>query len=179
MPGKNRGQPPERVRRPWLPSDRALDAIDRAMADGFFDNLPGRGKPLDLSDDDNPFVPDDMRLAYRVLRNAGVRLPWIEERKVIDARRADLERQIERHATWLRGELDRINRIPAYLRSSRRARLQAEHVKFVETMTSALEEVNERISMYNLSVPVVSGQIFPLDPQKFLARARVEFPPET
>ncbi|HEX5417147.1 MAG TPA: DUF1992 domain-containing protein, partial [Chloroflexota bacterium] len=93
-------QGPERARRPWLPSDRAMDAIERAIAEGAFDNLPGKGQPLDLSDDNNPFVPDDMRLAYRILRNAGVRLPWIEERQIIDASRANLEREIERHARW-------------------------------------------------------------------------------
>ena len=36
---------------------------------GAFDDLPGAGKPLDL--DDDRLVPEDVRIAYRILRNAG------------------------------------------------------------------------------------------------------------
>ena len=44
--------------------------IAEAAAQGEFDNLPGAGKPLDLEED--PLVPEDMRMANRILRNAGV-----------------------------------------------------------------------------------------------------------
>lgn len=43
--------------------------IQAAMAKGEFDNLPGTGKPLDL--DDDTFAPADMKMAYRILKNAG------------------------------------------------------------------------------------------------------------
>lgn len=43
--------------------------IQEAIAKGEFDNLPGAGKPLDL--DDDTFAPADMRMAYRILKNAG------------------------------------------------------------------------------------------------------------
>ena len=43
--------------------------IRTAMVDGVFDDLPGKGRPLVL--DDNSLVPEDMRLARRVLKNAG------------------------------------------------------------------------------------------------------------
>lgn len=36
---------------------------------GEFDDLPGRGEPLDL--DDDALVPEELRVAYRVLKNAG------------------------------------------------------------------------------------------------------------
>jgi hypothetical protein len=50
--------------------DRAVEAIIQdAMRRGEFDNLPNKGKPLDL---DAYFdTPEDMRLAYSVLKNAG------------------------------------------------------------------------------------------------------------
>ena len=44
--------------------------IRDAMARGDFDDLPGRGKPLQLDDLSN--VPDDLRVGYLVLKNAGV-----------------------------------------------------------------------------------------------------------
>ena len=40
------------------------------MARGEFDNLPGAGKPLDLSAYFD--TPEEMRLAYTVLKNAGI-----------------------------------------------------------------------------------------------------------
>ncbi len=51
-----------------------LDAIaERRIRDaqerGEFDDLPGAGAPLEL--DDDALVPEDLRAAYRVLKNAG------------------------------------------------------------------------------------------------------------
>lgn len=43
--------------------------IAEAVARGDFDNLAGKGKPLEL--DDDRWVPPDQRLAFRVLKNAG------------------------------------------------------------------------------------------------------------
>ena len=43
--------------------------IEESMAKGDFDDLPGRGKPLELEDDSH--VPPELRMAYQVLRNAG------------------------------------------------------------------------------------------------------------
>ena len=44
--------------------------IEEAIARGEFDDLPGAGRPLDL-DDEDPLLPEELRLAYRILRNAG------------------------------------------------------------------------------------------------------------
>jgi hypothetical protein len=44
--------------------------IQEAQAGGEFDGLPGAGKPLDL-DDEDPLVPEELRMARRILRNAG------------------------------------------------------------------------------------------------------------
>ena len=60
-----------------LAEERIRDAIQR----GEFDNLPGRGKPLRLEDDRH--IPDDLRLAYKVLRNAGCLPPELELKKEI------------------------------------------------------------------------------------------------
>jgi len=43
--------------------------IEEALARGEFDGLPGAGRPLEL--DDDALVPEDLRMAYRILRNAG------------------------------------------------------------------------------------------------------------
>jgi hypothetical protein len=43
--------------------------IAEAIARGELDGLPGAGKPLDLEDD--PLLPQELRMAWRILRNAG------------------------------------------------------------------------------------------------------------
>jgi hypothetical protein len=50
--------------------DRLVDEMIReAMARGEFDNLPGHGKPQNL---DSYFAaPEDLRMAWSVLKNAG------------------------------------------------------------------------------------------------------------
>jgi hypothetical protein len=49
--------------------DRVEDQIQEAMARGEFDNLPGRGKPLQLDDDSH--IPAELRMAYRILKRSG------------------------------------------------------------------------------------------------------------
>ena len=49
----------------WIAEQRIQDAATQ----GAFDALPGRGKPLLLEDDSH--VPPDLRMACKVLRNAG------------------------------------------------------------------------------------------------------------
>jgi len=43
--------------------------ILQAIKYGEFDDLPGSGKPLDLEDD--RLIPEELRLAHRILKNAG------------------------------------------------------------------------------------------------------------
>jgi hypothetical protein len=43
--------------------------ILEAIREGAFDDLPGAGQPLKLEDDSH--VPEDLRVAYKILKNAG------------------------------------------------------------------------------------------------------------
>lgn len=55
--------------------------IREAVEKGEFDNLPGKGKPLVLEDDSH--VPEDLRIAYKILKNADCLPPEIQEKKEI------------------------------------------------------------------------------------------------
>jgi hypothetical protein len=55
--------------------------IKEAQEKGEFDNLPGKGKPLNLEDDSR--VPEDLRLAYKILKNADCLPPELELKKEI------------------------------------------------------------------------------------------------
>lgn len=64
------------------------EKIQEAMARGDFDNLPGAGKPLDL---DGYFAaPEDLRMAWSVLRSAGYMPEEVELLREIAALKARL-----------------------------------------------------------------------------------------
>lgn len=78
-----------------LASFPGLDAlverrIAEAIARGEFDDLPGAGKPLAL--DDDPLVPEEVRVAHRILKNAGFVPPEIEQIAEVDRLIAAIER---------------------------------------------------------------------------------------
>ena len=57
------------------------EKIRQALSEGAFDNLPGAGKPLKL--EDNSGSPPDLRLAYKLLKDAHCLPPEPELRKEI------------------------------------------------------------------------------------------------
>lgn len=89
----------------------AEEKIREALAQGAFDDLPGKGKPLKL-DDGLERVHPSLRAAYKILHNAGLVPPELEARKEAleiedllrcvedEAQRAALRRR--RDAAWLR-----------------------------------------------------------------------------
>ena len=70
----------------FLAERRIAEAVSR----GEFESLPGAGRPLEL--DDDKLIPEDLRLAYRILKNAGFVPPEIEMLNEI----ADLERLVSK-----------------------------------------------------------------------------------
>jgi hypothetical protein len=70
----------------WL----ANEQIEEALRRGDFDNLPGKGRPLNLEEDDH--IPPDMRMAYHIMKNAGVSPPEISLRKELETIKAELSR---------------------------------------------------------------------------------------
>jgi hypothetical protein len=55
--------------------------IKEAMENGEFDNLEGMGKPFTFEDE--TMIPEDLRMAYRILKNAGCIPPEIELRNEV------------------------------------------------------------------------------------------------
>jgi hypothetical protein len=60
-----------------LAEERIREAMDR----GEFDDLPGRGEPLELENDSH--LPEDLRIAYKILKNADCLPPELQLRKEI------------------------------------------------------------------------------------------------
>lgn len=76
---------------------RIMEAMDR----GEFDNLPGKGQPLQLDDDAG--VPPELRMAYKILKNSGCPPPEVQLKKEI--------RQIEDLLAGIDDELEKYRQI--------------------------------------------------------------------
>jgi hypothetical protein len=68
----------------WAFAIIAEQRIGEAMARGEFDNLEGRGRKIDFADES--MIPQDLRMAYKILKNAGY-LPQelLEEKEIVTA----------------------------------------------------------------------------------------------
>jgi hypothetical protein len=79
------------------------ERILQAQRRGEFENLPGSGKPLEIEDDRH--IPEDLRLAYKILKNAGCIPPEIELKKEIHQTRdllAAMEDTAQKYRTLTR-----------------------------------------------------------------------------
>jgi DnaJ homolog subfamily C member 28 len=123
-------------------------SIREAIEKGEFDNLPGKGRPLDLSE--NPFEDPDLRTVHRLLRNAGFAPAWIEERKDIEAQ-LDLARTTLKRAWRLYG--------PAGV-AANPDNWDRNVVEFREKVA----ELRRRIYIYNLKAPSPIFHKSQLDP---------------
>ncbi|SFD16960.1 protein of unknown function [Bacillus sp. 491mf] len=48
----------------------AEERIRQALKNGEFEDLPGKGKPLEL--EDLSMIPEELRMSYKILKNAGM-----------------------------------------------------------------------------------------------------------
>ena len=117
--------------------------IREAMEDGEFDDLPGKGEPIDLSE--NPFEDPDWRMAHRMLRNAGFAPAWIEERK-------DIEAEIKA----ARSTLARVWSVLQNARHSEHSKsAEVRWRKALEDFRAKSAELNRRIQTWNLKTPAI------------------------
>ena len=117
--------------------------IREAMAQGEFDDLSGKGQPIDLSE--NPFEDPDWRMAHRMLRNAGFAPAWIEERKDID-NELEAARTIVARA-WFVNQNAR--------GSEHASSAAARWLKVLADFREKAIELNRRIDLWNLKAPDV------------------------
>ena len=135
--------------------DKGEEQIRRALQDGQFDNLPGKGKPLNL--DENPFEDPEWHLANKVLRDGGFSLPWIESRKEIEAR---LEAAL---AALGKAWLTRGSDLGSGYTPSQ---VDAEWKRAEDTFRSEVAEINKLIFRYNLVVPTYQVQRLLIDAER-------------
>lgn len=122
------------------------EQIRDAMRKGEFDDLPGAGKPLKLDDDAN--TPENLRMAYKILKDNDLAPDWVVQGRDLDALRDKLVADAKRLARSASGS-------PA---------LTALH--------DAAKQYNRQALSYNLKVPKGVAHKRHLDLEQELAKAR-------
>jgi DnaJ family protein C protein 28 len=134
------------------------DAIQKAMQDGQFDDLPGKGKPLNL--DENPFADPEWELAHHVLKSSGYTLPWIETRQQIEKELEEARSDLKHTWEWKQSAAaQKIS--PAQVELQWQQRLSV----FQKTVIS----LNQRIRDYNLEAPSDRFHLLILNADKEIA----------
>jgi DnaJ family protein C protein 28 len=119
------------------------DILQKAMSDGKFENLPGKGKPLHL-DEKNPHADSDWELAYHILKESGYTLPWIETLHEIENDIEIARKDLQRAWKW------RVIYLSAGVPDEKAS---AEWERALEAFKNKLPTLNKRIRDYNLEVP--------------------------
>lgn len=126
--------------------------MDKAQNEGTFNESDFHGKPLDLSE--NPFVPEDQRMAFKIMKDNDVAPEWVGDNKAIrdaiDAARAELERSYRRFQDTLRRLANRIDVDAIYARDAAYRNWNAERERF----RKGGAQINKLIETYNFRVPV-------------------------
>lgn len=124
--------------------------IRESMERGEFDDLPGRGQPIDLSE--NPFEDPELRTVHRLLRNAGFAPAWIEERKDIDAE-LERARAILVRAKKLYGKSGKLSAQQNESAGEHGLSKSAQWKRAAQEFCGLVAELNQRIRIYNLKAP--------------------------
>ncbi len=130
--------------------------IREARKWGMFDELPGKGRPLDLKE--NPFLDPSRRTAYKLLQNQGFAPEWIELDKEI---RVELDRLCQRLAEgerWYDGAIAALEGSANHQAEEERAWVEVYWERRLNSLASRIDELNEKIWLFNLKVPIASLQ---------------------
>ncbi|XP_078698970.1 dnaJ homolog subfamily C member 28-like [Branchiostoma floridae x Branchiostoma belcheri] len=140
------------------------DMIAESMANGEFDNLPGKGKPLTTlkKSEYNPYQDTTTHLINKILNDNGFKPQWVE-----------LEIEVRNRIKELRKNLD-----------TKRATFGPEpfslqHQKqwnvHLDTFREDIAALNKRIDKYNMIVPIMAKQLGHVKPDREVAKVMEKF----
>lgn len=133
------------------------DPISKAMQEGQFDDLPGKGKPLKL--DENPFADPEWELALHMLKSSGYSLPWIEARQAIEKELAEARANLKRAWEW---------RQNALAQGQSATQIEMQWRQREKAFREQIAELNKRIRDYNLQAPSDRFHLFILNAEREL-----------
>ncbi len=135
---------------------RVDDALEQAVADGEFDDLPGSGKPLSF--DQNPHVPADLRTAFRLLNDAGMAPHWIELGRRVQHEIDGIHSFVQAHQQRVQMARQALLDAPADEFADRFRRITRLHVDARIPLEGRLRGIGRMIEAYDIAAPPHIGR---------------------
>jgi DnaJ family protein C protein 28 len=124
--------------------------IREAQERGEFDNLPGRGKPIDLTP--NPY-DQGQELSFKILKDAGFAPEWIELDKSVRKKLQRVRAALAGQWRWRQARLGELAERSDSWAKAERSRVEAGWQDAVTAFGLELDEINQEIAELNLKVP--------------------------
>lgn len=145
--------------------NRVDQAIEQAAAEGAFEDLPGTGRPLKS---ESGIVPNELRVPFKVLENAGMAPAWVEMA-------AEIERRIDELRAARREHEQRMRRARAHALAgtagdfaARFRAAQRVHAEQRARLTIDVRRIVRLIDRFNTIAPASAPRF------GFLARAELD-----
>jgi len=148
--------------------------IEEARNKGKFKNLKGEGAPQQM--EENPYEDPEMRVAHKILSNAGFCPPWIELTKEIDADEARALRIWDEYRAHRRRQMDAIHRGAVTHFAELIADLDGKRDRALGRLETLWLETNKKINYLNATVPSDSVKRIPIAIPRQRQRFEREFP---
>lgn len=148
--------------------------IQDAWEKGKFLNLRGEGTPQKL--EENPFEDPEMRLAYKVLSNAGFAPSWVELAKELDAEETAAKRVWEDYRAHRRRQMAEIHRGSVARFAELVSELDDARDRALQRLERRWHETNKKISYFNAEVSTDNLKRPPLNVARRRERFEREFP---
>lgn len=142
-----------------------------AQAEGKFDNLSGRGRPLKLDQEDET---SEEWAANHLLKNQELRPDWLAEDLAIRAEVEQARRALQRSHRWRNERLAALGRGDDADVIREREWVEVEWLRARREFRETLEQLNQRIRTLNLKVPLERFQRRLLEPEAELKQLAQE-----
>jgi DnaJ family protein C protein 28 len=146
----------------WI-DQQIRDAQER----GAFDNLPGKGQPIDLTP--NPYA-QDREMAFKILKDAGYAPDWIELDKAIRGKLDQAWASLARSWEWRELRLAELADHTDSWGVAEQGRVLADWQRAVVMFEEQVAAINAEIADLNLKVPAPRFQRSQVDAAREVAR---------
>jgi len=136
------------------------DLIQDGKEKGIFDNLPGKGRPLNLK---RNLFEAEKELAHTLLKENDLPPAWIGERNEILQKTAAMRQEIIRKWAWHEATFE--------AETENRGRLTISWDDCCQKWLGDIAELNKKITTYNLKRPSERLELYKLNLEDELKRA--------
>jgi hypothetical protein len=140
-------------------ADLVENQIEKAMARGDFDNLPGAGKPLDFRDY-NPYEDPAARMSLKILKDNEFVPYWIGLGKEIDAELEKVQKDISYFKTLTAQTFSK------GVSDSKQERFQKRKDLFYFEVRQSFNKIAKKILDFNLHCPTFRLGRANIDPEE-------------